>query len=171
MDLLKEKHLNITKTYFSSIDKFKVLKDYNLKLTKTIYTKTPYPSNRGGLEKKFMEKLDKDANVQSFLKIMEFKHRFATIKYFNESGFVTSYYPDFIVRASDTIYLVETKADKDIINPLVMTKQKASESYIARINNLPLEDRDNRKWEYVLLKESAVKDKDTFQEMLIYNKG
>ncbi len=153
---------NITKNYFSEHSEYMANSDYLLKLTKTIYEKTQYPSNRGGLEKAFLQKIDKDANVESFVKVMEFKHDFATIAYQNDLGMISNYYPDFLVKTKKYIYIVETKSDRDIKNKdlIMVAKEKAALKYVKKINKLLPEKRDNREWKYVILGEKAVKESD-----------
>jgi len=119
----------INKVYFSSIKSINMRERYALDLQKTIYEKTAYPSNRGGFEKAFLEFLDSDSKVIKFIKILEFKHMFATITYFRDDGLMAHYYPDFLVETSEYIYIVETKSDKDLKDVNVKQKQKATLDY------------------------------------------
>ena len=45
----------------------------------------------------FMEFLDKDGEVERFLKINESQHPFAVIYYMRKDGLMATYHPDFIV--------------------------------------------------------------------------
>ncbi len=144
----------IEKRYFSEVSELRVRENYSLEITKSIYEKLPYPSNRGGLEKELMEYADSDSKVESIMKINEYYHNFANIIYIRTDGFLSFYYPDFIIKTADNIYLVETKSDKDLNDPNVKQKQLATLDWIKRINDLKPEDRMDRKWEYILLGET-----------------
>jgi len=65
------------------------------------------------------------------------------------------YYPDFLVKVNNSIYLVETKAERDLNNPDVLQKRKSTLEWIEKINQLNEIDRDNSKWKYVLLGEKT----------------
>lgn len=143
----------INKRYFSEVKNFNARSRYLLDLEKTIYEKTPYPSNRGEFERKFLEFLDRDSKVHKFVKIMEFKHDFATISYFRTDGLMSHYYPDFLVETDRNVFIIETKATKDLKDPNVIQKQKAAIDYVNRINKLDLGLRDNKTWEYLLVDE------------------
>ena len=64
------------------------------------------------------------------------------------------YYPDFIVKTADKIYIIETKSDKDLNDLNVKQKQMATLDFLNRINNLDTGDRMERNWEYILLGEN-----------------
>jgi type III restriction enzyme len=48
------------------------------------------------------------------------------IPYRDEYGMPREYEIDFLVRTKDKVYLVETKADKDLNDPTVLLKAKAA---------------------------------------------
>ena len=64
------------------------------------------------------------------------------------------YSPDFIVKTSEKMYIIETKSDKDLHDPNVKQKQLATLDWVQRINKLNSEDRMDRVWEYILLGEN-----------------
>jgi len=142
------------KRYFSEVADLRVRENYSLEIVKTIYERLPYPSNKGGFEKALMEYADSDSKVEAIMKINEYYHNFANIIYIRTDGFLSFYYPDFIIKTADNIYLVETKSDKDLNDPNVKQKQLATLDWIKRVNELKSEDRMDRKWEYVLLGET-----------------
>lgn len=144
----------VNKNYFSKVDSLNMRENFTLPLQKTIYEKTSYPSNKGGFEKAFLEFLDKDSKVLKFIKILEFKHDFATITYFREDGLMASYYPDFMIETQKNIYLVETKSDKDLKDTNVKQKQKSTLDFVKRINNLSEELKEFKIWAYLLLSET-----------------
>ncbi len=144
----------IEKIYFSKVDKLSVRENYSLALTKTIYERTAYPSNKGEFEKDFLNFLDRQSTVEAFIKIVEFKHTFASIPYIRADGLMAHYSPDFLVRTASKVYIVETKADKDVTDINVRQKQKSTLSFVSQINNIAEENRDGREWEYLLLSDA-----------------
>ena len=71
----------VIKKYFSEVDELKMRENFSLPVTKTIYERLPYPSNKGELEKNFILYCDSDSGVDSFLKINENQHHFAHMNY------------------------------------------------------------------------------------------
>ncbi len=152
----------VIKKYFSEVPELKMRENYSLNIIKTIYERLPYPSNKGELEKNFMLFCDSDAAVDSFLKINENYHHFAHLNYIRTDGMLSAYYPDFIVKAGSSVYLVETKAAKDINDPNVRQKELAALDWLKKINELNPDDRMGSEWSYVLLGENtfySMKDK------------
>jgi len=145
----------VLKKFFSEIDSMKMRENYSVEVSKSIFERLPYPSNKGGFEKDFMLFCDTDSEVDAFIKIKENLHTFAYMNYVRKDGMIASYYPDFIVKLKDEIYLVETKADRDLDNQNVLNKEKATLDWLKRINKLKPEDRMNCKWNYVLLGDTA----------------
>jgi type III restriction enzyme len=67
---------------------------------------------------------DNDSQVEAFLKISENYHDFAHLNYIRTDGTLSFYFPDFMVKTPDQIYLVETKAQKDVKDENVLPKQR-----------------------------------------------
>lgn len=145
----------VIKRYFSEVESIKMRENFSLELTKTIYQRLPYPSNKGELEKNFMLYCDTDSQVDSFLKINEHYHHFAHFNYIRTDGMLSTYYPDFIVKIGDSIYLVETKAQKDLKDPNVKQKELGAIERLKKINELTSEDRMGCEWSYALLGETT----------------
>mgnify|MGYP000136441378 FL=1 len=145
----------VSHTDFSSLKAIKMRVSYSLDVQKCIYPRLGYPSHGGGLEKAFIEFLDRDAEVERFLKINESGHSFAIIFYVRKDGLMATYHPDFIVATADKVYLIETKGDDKVDDVNVRQKQTATIEWIKKINALEPEDRMNRTWEYVLIGESV----------------
>lgn len=143
----------INKRFFSEVQTLLVRKDYSVRVEKSIFSYLPFPSNGGGLEKNFMEYIDRDAEVESFIKINEYKHRFANIYYVNEDGLLHSYYPDFIVKTKEKFYIIETKGKDRISSENVKRKRTAILEWVERINKVTPSLMDYRVWEYVLLRD------------------
>lgn len=145
----------VSHTDFSSLRAIKMRESYSMEVQKSIYPRLGYPSHGGGLEKAFIEFLDRDAEVERFLKINENGHSFAIIFYVRKDGLMATYHPDFIVATADKVYLIETKGDDKVDDVNVRQKQTATIEWIKKINALEPEDRMNRTWEYVLVGESV----------------
>ena len=113
-------------------------------------------------------------SINAFVKINEHYHDFANIMYIRDDGLLAHYFPDFIVRIGEKIYLVETKAEKDLNNVNVKQKRLATIDWVNKVNELKPEDRMNCIWNYVLLGESTfygMSEKGaTTQEILEYAK-
>lgn len=145
----------VSHTDFSSLKAIKVRESYSMEVQKCIYPRLGYPSPGGGLEKAFIEFLNRDAEVERFLKINESGHSFAIIFYVRKDGLMATYHPDFIVATADKVYLIETKGDDKVDDVNVRQKQTATIEWIKKINALESKDRMNRTWEYVLIGESV----------------
>lgn len=145
----------VSHTDFSSLRAIKMRESYSMEVQKCIYPRLGYPSHGGGLEKAFIEFLDRDAEVERFLKINENGHSFAIIFYVRKDGLMATYHPDFIVATADKVYLIETKGDDKVDDVNVRQKQTATVEWIKKINALEPGDRMNRTWEYVLVDESV----------------
>ncbi|WP_413823848.1 MULTISPECIES: DEAD/DEAH box helicase family protein [unclassified Methanobrevibacter] len=145
----------VKKKYFSDVSELRMRENYSIEVAKSIYERLPYPSNKGGFEKAFIESCDIDSRVDSFLKINEYYHNFATITYIREDGLLARYYPDFLVKIGNDVYVVETKSDKDINSPNVQSKRIATLDELDKINQLKGMDRMDAKWNYVLLGENT----------------
>lgn len=120
-------------------------KSYNeffaLNIVKTIYEKLPYPSNKGEFEKNFMLFCDRDSRVDAFTKVNEYYHSFASIMYVRTDGMLASYYPDFLVKIENEVFVVETKAQKDLEDANVKQKQYSALDWIKKVNQLRSENR------------------------------
>lgn len=148
----------IIKKYFSEISEMKIRETYALDVAKTIYQKIAYPSNKGGLERDFIQFIDSQSTVKAFIKIVEHYHEFANIIYIRDDGLLAPYFPDFLVRIGGKVSLVETKAQRDLHNINVLQKRRATLDWINKINELNPEDRMNCTWSYVLLGENTFRE-------------
>lgn len=144
----------VEKIWFSSVKNLRMRERFSLELQKVIYERLAYPSSKGRLEKEFMEFLDRDSDVQSFLKINESQHGFAKVFYIREDGLLASYHPDFIVKTAEAITIVETKGDDKANDANVRRKQLSVLEWCRKINRLPADARKNREWNYMLLGEN-----------------
>ena len=140
-------------TPFSTVEEIKMRESYSLPTSKTIYERQAFPKHGGGLERQFIEFLDKDGEVERFLKINESQHPFAIIYYMRKDGLLGIYHPDFLVATHDKVYLIETKGNDKIHDKNVLQKQDSAVEWTRKINTLKPEERMNRQWEYVLVSE------------------
>lgn len=145
----------VSDTSFSTLRAIKMRESFSMEVHKCIYPRLGYPAHGGGLEKAFIDFLDKDAEVERFLKINESAHSFAIIFYVRKDGLMATYHPDFIVATAEKIYLIETKGDDKVDDINVRQKQTATIEWIKKINALEPMYRMNRTWEYVLIGESV----------------
>lgn len=144
--------------HLSEVTRLMVRESASLEVTKCIYTRLPYPTRSGGLERAFIEWAQLDAGVEAFCKISENRHDFARLRYIKDDGLPAFYIPDFLVRTAEAIYLVETKAQQQVSHPNVQRKLKAATTWCERINALDAEQRGGRVWHYALVGESLFYD-------------
>ena len=149
---------SVQKRWFSEVSRFYVRESSSLELEKTIYTRTGYPTNGGGLERDFLKFLDLDAGVERFVKVNEARHLFARLVYLRTDGLLGEYIPDFLVATKESVFLVETKAAGQVADGNVQQKRKAAIEWCKRVNALEAGDRLGRRWAYLL-----VTDNDFYQ--------
>ncbi len=145
----------VEEVWFSEVQEMKMRETYSLPLVKTIYERTGYPSNKGGLECEFLDFLDTDGSVEKFIKIDENQHPFAKVAYIRSDGLLSSYHPDFMVCTTDKTYIIETKGDDKVDDENVRRKQRATIEWCEKINTLSADKRMRREWVYVLLSEGV----------------
>ena len=145
----------VNKRWFSEIPTLKMRENYSLDIKKSIYQKTKYPSNKGLFEKSFLEFSDRDSAVERLVKIDENYHTFATLHYIRTDGLLSNYYPDFMVKFAQDIFLVETKAEDSLDNANVRQKQKSALDWCKQISALPEPERMNCIWHYALLDDAT----------------
>lgn len=151
-----EEDAQVEHRLLSSVKSLTVGETSSIATVKSIYERLPFPKRSGGLELKFMEWCNRDSSVQAFCKLHEYKHDFLWLRYVKEDGMLGRYSPDFIVRCSNNVYLVETKAQSDVSNANVQRKLKAATLYCERINKLAPDQRNNEIWNYALVGEGIV---------------
>lgn len=142
----------------SEVERLTMRESTSIEVAKCIYTRQGWPSRNGGLERAFIEWCQADAGVEAFCKLHENRHDFARLRYVREDGLPAFYFPDFVVRTADAIYMVETKAEQQTGHPNVQRKRKAAATWCTRINQLAAHDRDGREWHYALVGEAVFAD-------------
>lgn len=99
----------------SEVETIRVRESCSIVTPKCIYERLPYPSRKGGFEQSFIEKAVADSTVQAFCKVNEQRHLFMRLRYVKENGLPGFYIPDFLVRTATATWLVETKAQDQLI--------------------------------------------------------
>ncbi|SJM50224.1 DEAD/DEAH box helicase family protein [Gulosibacter sp. 10] len=122
---------------------------------KCIYTRLRIPEagKGGGLERQFVEWADQDGRIDAFCKLDEHKHAWIQRPYVKSNGYPARYSPDFLVRTSSDVYVVETKAQSSLSDLDVHRKKRAALDWTERINELPEAQRDHLEWHYALVGE------------------
>jgi type III restriction enzyme len=138
----------------SEVETIRVRESSSIVTPKCIYERLPYPSRNGGFELAFIQKAVADSTVQAFCKVNEQKHLFMRLRYVKESGLPGFYIPDFVVRTATANWLVETKAQDQLIHADVQRKRTAAVAWCDKLNELPPEDRSGVEWHYCLLGEA-----------------
>jgi type III restriction enzyme len=144
--------------WISEVDEITVRTSACVEVTKCIYPKLPFPTQGGGLERDFIPWADADAQVEALVKLHEYKHDFMRRPYLKADGMPALYSPDFLVRTTEDVFVVETKAQSSVADANVQRKKRSAIAWCERINALPAEQRDNRKWSYVLAGEAGIRN-------------
>lgn len=80
----------------------------------------------GGFERAFIEQvLEKSGEVAAWFKPLERRHSLR-LNYRTRFGELSRYWPDFVVRTGDTMWLIETKGARDRESPSIWDKAKAA---------------------------------------------
>jgi type III restriction enzyme len=144
----------------SHVKFWRMKKSVAVSTERCIYPSLPFGYARG-LEKRFVtDVLESSNEVLAYSKIMDYRaSRHLAIRYLANDGNYASYYPDFLVKTKDKMYVVETKLDKDFErDPDVRSKAVASVkmcSLFSEIECPVAELRQPKEWEYVIFKQSA----------------
>ena len=125
---------------------------------KTIYPRQGFSAKGGGFEKSFMTNvLEQSSEVLTYAKLD--KRHALLVPYRDEYGILREYEVDFIVKTKEKIYLVETKADKDLDDPTVILKAKAAHGWCISASKVspPKDMSQPREFEYLILSEGLFK--------------
>lgn len=139
----------------SDVPRIMIRESRSVKTDRSIYPRNGYQSKGGGFERDFMQEvLNTSADVLAFAKL-DRRHKLK-ITYRDETGILRNYEVDFIVKTQDKMYLVETKADKDINNPNVAVKVQAATAWCEQASLVTPSKGMNQpqRWEYLILSES-----------------
>ena len=142
----------------SDVGRLMLRKKNSVETWKCIYPRQGFSAVGGGFEKDYiLEVLEKSVEVKAYAKLDK-KHGLK-IPYRDEYGILREYEVDFIVKTEDSIYLVETKADRDLDKETVAIKAKAAQSWCetASMAELPEDLNQPKRWEYLIISESLFK--------------
>lgn len=78
------------------------------------------------------------------------------------------YEPDFIVETADCIYMVETKAAKDLTDADVLAKKKAAEEFCRNATEYTVQN-GGKPWKYHLLRHDVVDRSSSFSYLMAIN--
>lgn len=128
-----------------------------------IYPKQGYSRKGEGFEKLLIDNiLNVSAEVESFAKLQERKHSL-NIAYRDRFGIKRSYFPDFVVKTKEKMYIVETKAEDEMREAvedqkhLVALKAKAALSWCQTAGKVNIENQP-KEWEYIVVSEKTFKN-------------
>ena len=142
----------------SDVPRIMVRESKSVETERSIYPRNGYQPKGGGFERDFMnEVLNNSSGVLAFAKL-DRRHRLK-ITYRDETGILRNYEVDFIVKTHEKIYLVETKADKDIDYPNVGVKVQAATAWCEQASMVPPPEdvKQPQEWEYLILSENLYK--------------
>lgn len=156
-DSIKASEAEVRHILLSEVKTIPVRSTSCVEVNKCIYSKLPIPTHKGGLERRFIQWVEKDTKVVAACKIHEHRHHVMRRPYLKADGMPAQYSPDFIVRTEDDVYVVETKAQSALSDENVRRKQRAALAWVEQINGLDSHLRMESRWSYVLLGEEFVK--------------
>ena len=100
-------------------------------------------------EKDLSSILEQDPTVKKWLRPARSQFRI----YYDHNS--KRYEPDFIVETSDTIFMVEVKAERDMENPEVQEKAEAGKKFCESATEFNLRNR-GKEWKYVLIPHNVI---------------
>jgi type III restriction enzyme len=139
----------------SEVPRIMVRESKSVETDKSIYPRLPFHPKAGGFERDFMlNVLNTSAEVLSYAKL-DRRHRLK-IQYRDETGILRNYEIDFLIKTADKMYLLETKATKDIDNPNIAVKARAAVAWCDQASTVspPSHFNQPQPWEYLFLSES-----------------
>lgn len=143
----------------SKLQRIMVRESHSVTTDKCIYPRQGYSAIGGGFERDLMKEiLNTSPEVQSYAKLT--RRHGLTIPYRDPDGIQRDYEVDFVVRESKAMYLVETKADKDVYRPSSALKARAAEAWCESASGIPSpEDMPQQPahWDYLILSEGLFK--------------
>ncbi len=140
----------------SDVGRIMLREKYSVASSKCIYPRQGFSRLGGDFERDFiLEVLEPSVDVKAYAKLDK-KHGLK-IPYRDEHGILREYEVDFIVKTTDTIYLVETKADRDLDRPVTAIKARAAQSWCKSSSMVQPPVDQPARWEYLLLSESLFK--------------
>ena len=127
--------------------------------TKSYYTEYKFDSST---EQDFAFILENDSRVIRWLRPVPLQFN---IYWSNGSK---RYEPDFVVETDSIIYLIETKAAKDIENEDVLAKKAAAEEY-CKVVSEHTSKYEGKPWKYALISHDTVSRTASFEYIIARN--
>lgn len=147
----------------SDVKKIYVRKSLSVPVERCIYPLAGYSRKGEGFERDFMaEVLNTSAEVEAFGKIQQRKHPL-NISYRDKDGIKRDYFPDFVIKTKNKMYIVETKAEDEMQKAegseknLIVLKARAAVSWRKTASRVWLPDQP-QEWEYIMLSEKTFKE-------------
>lgn len=142
----------------SDVSRLMLREKNSIETWKTIYPRQGFSAKGGGFERNFMAGvLEQSSEVLTYAKLN--KRHALLIPYRDEYGILREYEVDFIVKTNDKIYLLETKANKDLNDPAVLLKASAAHNWCMSASKVSLPEGtfQPKLWEYLVLSEDLFK--------------
>lgn len=100
---------------------------------KTVFESLPYPK-KSEYEKHFMRYLDEEKEVLAYTKVLP--RMPLKIPYHDANGYLRHYIPDFLVKAKDSSYLIETKGEGWDEQTTAQAKAAAATAWSLKVTEL-----------------------------------
>src|SRR3989338_1031837 len=144
----------------SDVKKIFVRASLSVPVERCIYPLAGYSRKGEGFERNFMaEILNTSVEVEAFGKIQQGKHTL-NISYRDKDVIKRDYFPDFVIKTKDRMYLVETKAEDEMQKAegneknVIVLKARAAVSWCKTASQVSLPSQP-QKWEYFMLSEKT----------------
>lgn len=143
----------------SDVGRLTLREKNSIETWRTIYPRQGFSAKGGGFERDFMSNVLEQSLEEVIAYAKLDKRHSLLIPYRDEYGIQREYEVDFIVKTPDKIYLVETKADKDLNDPTVLLKAKAAHAWCINASKVSPENisAQPQEFEYLVLPEGLFK--------------
>lgn len=165
MTLLGEIHYEVRAgsiAHVSDVMRIQIRESLAVEARQCIYPKLGYTRTGEGFERQFIaQTLNTSSEIDAFAKLQQRKHNLA-IAYRDTYGIQRPHYPDFIVKTKDSMYLVETKQEKEYQaaaqdpHHSVALKARAAQSWCRSASRVSM-DGQPQEWKYALVREDLFK--------------
>ena len=131
---------------------------------KCLFSKQKFDS---GTEKEFAELLERTPAVLKWFKISNDRAKEVfDIKYYNtRNQAYTPYLPDFVVETLDAKYMVETKAETEMDDKIVLAKKDAAVQWCKNASKFEGEH-NGKNWHYLLIPDTTVVADRSFEKLV-----
>lgn len=137
----------------SNVSRLMIRLSRSVESWKCIYPRQAFSAVGGGFEKDFIiNVIEPSTDVIAYAKLD--KRHALKIPYRDEHGILREYEVDFIVKTKKSIFLVETKGERDIADATVAIKARAAKRWCETASGVtpPINQAD--KWDYLIISES-----------------